>query len=152
MPQFSAIIRSVSPEKFNEILGASGRKAREVYFHRHSIKAPKTTGFAKSGAKNEARVTALFDSLQHHEDDELAEEVLRTWLLTKRSLLGAALDHLGIPHTDGLTDSDDVQKIEKLAGGDLKALAAKLTEIAPKEDVVVYLKFMGAEKVDETLA
>ena len=151
MPQFSAIIRSVSSEKFTEILGASGRKAREVYFHRHNIKAPKTSGFVKSGAKNEARVAALLDSMRQNDDDEMAEEVLRTWLLTKRPLLAAALDHLGIAHTEGLTDSDDVSKIEKLAGGDLKALVAKLTEIAPQEDVVVYLKFMGAEKVDETL-
>ena len=152
MPQFSAIIRSVSSEKFTEILGASGRKAREVYFHRHNIKAPKASGFAKSGVKNEVRAAALLDSLRQTEDEELSEEVLRTWLLTKRNLLSAALDHLGIAHQNGLTDSDDVAKIEKLPASDLKALALKLAEIAPQEDVVVYLKFMGAEKVDEALA
>lgn len=151
MPQFTAIIRSLTAEKFSEILAASGRQAREVYFHRHSIRPPKTK-LPKAGAKNEYRIEKLFDILRHEDDDELAEEVLRSWLLTKRPLLVAALDHLGIAHTDGLTDSDDVSKIEKLETAELKALAVKLSTIAPSADIGVYLKFMGAQGVDEIVA
>ncbi len=151
MPQYSSIVRSLSAEKFAEILSTSGRKAREVYFHRHNIRPPKTSGIPKVGAKNEFRTNALFDALQKRDDEELAEEMLRTWLLNKRPLLSAALDHLKIEHKDGLTDSDDVNRIEKLSEAELKGLVAALKKIAPEDEVAVYLKFMGAQGVDEAL-
>lgn len=144
MPQYSAIIRSLSTDKFVEILGASPRQAREIYFARHSIRAPKTRGLPRAGAKNEARGVMLFEAINAHEDEELAEEVLRTWLLTKRPLLAAALDHLGIPHDKGLTESDDVARIEKLPPAELKALYEKLCTEAPADEVALYLRFMGA--------
>lgn len=145
MPQYSALIRSVTPEKFVEILNASARQAREVYFHRHSIRAPKTRGLPKAGAKNEYRAAQLFTVLSQNDDDELAEEVLRTWLLTKRTMLAAALDHLKIPHQDGLTDSDDVSRIEKLPPSELKALFEAISAESPKDEAALYLRFMGAE-------
>lgn len=151
MPQYSSILRSLSPEKFAEILSSSGRKAREVYFHRHNIRPPKTSGIPKVGAKNEFRTGALYDVLRQRDDEELAEEMLRTWLLTKRPLLAAALDHLNIPHKDGLTDSDDVNRIEKLSAKELTGLVAKLRDVAPADEIAVYLKFMGAQGVDEAL-
>ncbi len=145
MPQYSVLIRSVTPEKFAEILSASARQAREVYFHRHNIRAPKARGLPKAGAKNEFRAAQLFSVLSERDDDELAEEVLRTWLLTKRSMLASALDHLKIPHDNGLTDSDDVSRIEKLPAGELKTLFETLTAQSPKDDAALYLRFMGAE-------
>lgn len=153
MPQYSALIRGLSAEKFTEILGASARQAREVYFHRHNIRKPKASSKAlpKAGAKNEFRTAALFDALRQSDDDELAEEILRSYLLTKRQLLAAALDHLGIPHQDGLTDSDDVKKMEGMAGPELKKLVGKLKDVAEPADIALYLKFMGADGVDEAL-
>ena len=46
---------------------------------------------------NDALVLDFFDALQQKSDDELAEEVLRSWLLTKRPMLAAANgpDHSG---------------------------------------------------------
>lgn len=154
MPAYSAILRELSSERFAEVFAASARKARETYFHRHRIKAPKTLGLGlKSGRKTEARTKALFEALAERDDDEMSEEILRTWLLAKRTLLATSLDHLGIAHTDGLTDSDDVKKIETLSVADLKKLAAVLKDkaVASVEDIAVYLKYMGAQKVDEAL-
>ena len=145
MPQYSVLIRSVTPEKFTEILGASARQAREVYFHRHNIRAPKSRGLPKAGAKNEFRAAELLRVLRERDDEELAEEVLRTWLLTKRAMLAAALDHLNIPHDNGLTDSDDVSRIEKLPSDELKALYQSLVAQSPKDDASLYLRFMGAQ-------
>jgi hypothetical protein len=149
------ILRSLSSERFAEVFAASARKARETYFHRHRIKAPKHSAVGlKIGRKTEARTKALFEALAEREDEEMSEEILRTWLLAKRSLLAATLDHLGIAHTDGLTDSDDVKKIEKLSGSELKTLVAHLQaqNVAPIEDIAIYLKYMGAEQVDEAIA
>ena len=106
---------------------------------------PKTRGLPKAGAKNEFRAAQLFGVLRDRDDDEMAEEVLRTWLLTKRAMLAAALDHLKIPHDNGLTDSDDVSRIEKLPKDELKTLYTTLAETSPKEDAALYLRFMGAD-------
>ncbi len=153
MPAYSAIIRELSAERFGEILGASSRKAREVYFHRHNVKAPASAArIAKPGAKNELRAARLYEVLKTNDDDELAEEILRTYLLQKRPLLAAALDHLGIEHDNGLTSSDDVQKIEKLSAKEVRALAQALESKANKDDIVLYLKFMGAPEVEAALA
>ena len=149
---YSDILRTLPLPKFIEVFGASARKAREVYFHRHGIRAPKAAGFAKPGQKNEARTEALFDVLRDQDDDELAQEVLRSYLLSKRQLLGAALDHLGIAHQNGLTDSDDVKKIEKLSKRELRDLAKKLEQHGDALDIAVYLKFMGAKDVDAAVA
>lgn len=153
MSQYTAIIRSLSLETFSEILTASARQARETYFHRHSVRAPKTKGrLPKPGAKNTARMERLYEVLKSEEDEEMAEEILRSWLLVKRPMLSAALDHLGIEHNEGLTDSEDLEKIEKLSVKELRALAATMEPHAAKEEILIYLKFMGAEKADEALA
>ena len=113
MPSFTAILREVSAEKFAEILAASARKSRETYFHRHGIRTPKISGrLPRPGAKNELRTAHLYEVLKDKDDDEMVEEVLRTWLLSKRSLLATALDHLGIEHDNGLTESNEVSKFE----------------------------------------
>ncbi len=153
MPAYTAILRSVTGDKFAEILGASPRKAREIYFHRHGVRAPQSASrLPKPGAKNELRTQALHKLLLQQDDEQLSEEILRVYLLNKRELLAKALDHLGIKHEGGLTESDDVSKIEKLSQKELRELAKVLEPVAPKEDVVLYLKFMGAEGVDEALA
>ena len=146
------LIRGLSQEKFSEIFLASTRQAREVYFHRHGIKAPKKSNkMLRAGQKNEIRAKALFELLAERSDEEMSEEVLRTWLLTKRPMLAVALDHLGIEHNEGLTDSEDVAKFEKLSSKELKALAALLKEVAPVEEVGIYLRYMGAPGVDTVL-
>lgn len=152
MPEYSAILRSFSAEKFSEVLSASPRKARETYFHRHGVRAPHTSHLPKPGAKNEARTAELFRVLQERDDDQLAEEILRSYFLTKRAMLAKALDHLGIAHQDGLTDSDEVSKFEKLSSKEIRGIAAELAAVAPADEIRAYLKFMGAPDVDKALA
>ena len=143
---YTEVLRGVTAEKFAEIFGASSRKARETYFHRHGVRGKGGSGFAKPGAKNEARIAKLFDVISSGaDDDEMAEEILRTWLLTKRAMLGAALDHLGIEHDNGLTESDDLSKFEKLSKRDVAKMIQVLEPHAAAEDVTVYLKFMGVK-------
>ncbi len=153
MPEYTVILRSLSPEKFSEVLAASPRKARETYFHRHGVKVPASAArLPKPGAKNEARTAELFKLLQTRDDEQLCEEILRSFLLTKRPMLARALDHLGIPHKDGLTESDDVSKFEKLSAKDVRTLVDTLAQVAPRDEAVLYVKFMGAPDVDKALA
>ena len=61
MPAYTQIVREMSEAKFQEVFGVSIRKARETYLARHNIKAPKSVKKSlRAGAKNEARVVALF--------------------------------------------------------------------------------------------
>lgn len=147
--RYTDIVRAMSKEKFVEILGVSSRTSREAYFHRHAIKAPPSgRGFTKPGAKNEARAASLYDVLQERVDEQVAEEILRTWLLGKRPMLAAALDHLKIEHDNGLTESDDVDRFEKLSAAEVKDMMKALTKVAPADEVKAYLKYMGAGHVD----
>lgn len=153
MANHTQLIREMSAEKFKDVFSASARKAREVYFARHAIKAPKKKGskMLKPGAKNALRAEALFELLQGTTDDEMAEEILRVWLLGMRPLLAAALNHLEIENDNGLTDSEDVSKIADLKKPELEKLLAALNGVAAQEDIVLYLKFMGAQNVDAAL-
>ena len=141
--QYSSILRQLAAEKFVDILGASPRKAREGYFHRHGIKPPKTHGLPKAGRRHEAGAQELWQVFKAHDDEELAEAILRVWLLDQRPMLAAALDHLGIAHNDGLTDSDDVERFVTLNGAALDQLYSHLCTVAPAADVRIYLLFMG---------
>jgi hypothetical protein len=145
MPEYTALVCSVSLERFLDILAAAPRQAREIYFHRHGIRIPKARGMPKAGAKNAVRGAQLYECLHHHTDEELAQELLRVWLLSKRPMLACALDHLGIAHNNGLTDSDDVAKFAELKGKAAQDLLAKLAAVSSHEDAALYLRFMGAE-------
>jgi hypothetical protein len=155
MPAYSAILRSLDVSRFTDIFNASARKSRETFFSRHRIRTPKNVGSGLNlGRKNEARIAALHAALAHQDDDEMAEALLRTWLLGRRPLLAACLDYLGIAHTDGLTESDDVQKIAELKPEELSKLVAALRErdVAPTQDIALYLKYMGAQNVDSAIS
>jgi hypothetical protein len=150
--RYTEIVRAMSREKFVEVLGVSTRQSREAYFARHGIKSPPSPrGFAKPGAKNEIRAAGLYDALQERVDEQLSEELLRTWLLNKRPLLAAALDHLKIAHDNGLTESDDVDRFEKLEKAEVKALVTALKAVAPADEIAAYLKYMGAQHVDDAI-
>ena len=153
MSAYIEIIRELSEDKFQEIFASSARKSRETYFARHGIKTPKQGGrMRKPGQKNALRAAALFEALKQVDDDPLAEEILRVWLLGMRPLLAKALDHLDIENDNGLTDSDDVNKIADLSVDELKKLAATLNGVESDENIKIYLKFMGAKDVDSLLA
>lgn len=147
--RYTDIVRGLSKEKFVEVLGVSTRTSREAYFHRHGIKSPPSSrGFSKPGAKNEARAASLYEAMQERVDEQVAEEIVRTWLLGKRPMLAAALDHLKIEHDNGLTESDDVDRFEKLSAAEVKDMVKALTKVAPADEIKAYLKYMGASHVD----
>ena len=149
---YMEIVRSLSDEKFGEIFSASSRQARETYFHRHGIKAPKKSGrMLRAGEKNALRIKALYKTLMDKEDREMVEEILRTWLLVKRSLLAAALDHLGIEHNEGLTDSDDIERFENLSVKEVQEMVGALSDVADRDEISIYLRYMGVKNLDQAM-
>jgi len=143
MSNYASILISAGFEKFTEIVNASPRQAKEAYFKRHAIRAKAGgSSFMKPGEKMRLRIEQLFGILNEAPDDELCEEILRAWLLSKRNLLAHALDYLEIPHNNGLTEAD-LTKFEKLSGREAKKLATHLKEIAVDDDIRIYFSFMG---------
>jgi len=131
---FTEILRSLSAEKFQEVLATSSRKARETYFHRHGVKA---SGWRAACRSRGPRTKSAPPSFTRSYATRLMTKCARRSCALGCSRSGrcspVALDHLGIPHRDGLTESDDIKKFEKLSGGDMKAIVKKLDGVAAKK-------------------
>jgi hypothetical protein len=153
---YTSILRGLSPERFAHILAGSGRKAKETYFARHGIRNVPTVGRVKLGAghKTQARISALYQAVQKREDEPMGEEILRLYLLGQRPLLATALDHLGIAHEDGLTESDEVSRLATLTPIERAELIALVVDkkVATQEDAELYLTYMAANHTHEQQA
>jgi hypothetical protein len=139
------LLREIAPEKFRDIVLESPKQVREMIFDRLDIKKKQTNSmkFVKPGEKNEERVRALFDKLKTEEDEEVAEELLRNYFLKRRPLLGDALDAIGVPHQEGLTDQE-LDKFEKMSKAEATKLLASLSAKHDAFDAKLYLKYMKA--------
>lgn len=150
---YTTILRELGPERFATVVAGSSRKAKETYFARHDIRHTPQVGRVKlgSGHKMQARVSALYEVLAEREDEPMCEEILRLYLLSNRPLLALALDHLGIPHEDGLTESEDVSRLAMLTPiqkAELVALAVD-KKVADQAEVEMYLAYMAANHTRE---
>ena len=153
MGKYSDLFRKMNRERFGAVFMSSTRAARDVYFRRLGVKAPKkrSSGLGRAKDKNAVRIGKLHEVLGEHDDEEMLEEILRTHFLGKRELLASALDHLGIEHEAGLTDSEDVKKIADMGAPELRKLVASLRERATDDDIALYLEFMDAKNVAEAM-
>ena len=143
----SELLTAVSEKRFEEIILASPKKFREEVFRKAGIrsKGNNTFSLAKSG-KNSARVRKLFKALQDGFmiESEIGEEIIRNYLYTRRELLSDALDHFGVEHDNGLTDSD-LDFMEEMEPAKVSALKEHLCSKHELADVELYLKFMNVE-------
>ena len=145
----SQLVSGLANDDFARVLGACPRRARETLFTRFGIPKAKKTASALLPAKDPARIRKLQGAMtQIKPDDEegqqLAEELIRVYLMTRRGLLGDALDAIGIMHDDGLTD-EDLDAFARLEEEDLSDLRVELSKDHDAMDVDLYLRFMGAE-------
>lgn len=139
----SQIVRSMDQARFFAVFLESPKQVRELIFDRLQIEGaplPKTK-FPKPGAKTEARMKALFEFLQKTDDEQVADELLRNYFLKRRAILAAALDHLGIPHEDGLTN-DELDRFEKLSAAEADKLFAAVAAKSDAPDAEMYLRYM----------
>lgn len=144
---YTAILRQLDVERFAALLAPHNRQNKERYFARHGVRAPKAAGTAilRPGHKNEVRAGMLLEALQKRDDEPLAEELLRGYLVQRRPMLAAALDYLKVPHEDGLTDSPQLSRFAELSAKEREALCGHLcaAEAASRPDAELYLDFMA---------
>ena len=151
--QFITLVQKMSDETFGELVAASPRKIRETLFQRLGIKAKKTIGLKVHG-KLEDRTRKLHEKLKaadSEQENRLCEELVRNWLYTKRPLLKATLDHLGIKNDNGLVDEEPTF-FQELSADKVKELVTHLTgQGYPAEHVALYLHFVKTPHVDEAV-
>lgn len=138
------ILRKLDGDHFGEVVNASPKKFREEIFRRAGVKNRGGGAFAlKATGKNNARMKKLRKSmLEGFElEAELAEELIRNYLYTRRTMLAEALDFFEVDHDDGLTDEelDFIQDLPAERGRHLRDL---LCRNHAEGDVDLYLAFM----------
>jgi hypothetical protein len=139
------LLSTMSENYFTEVVAASPKKFREEVFRRVGIKSKGGGDFSlSSNKKNEVRIKRLFQVLQEGTplEDQVAEELIRNYLYTRRTLLAEALDFFQVPHDNGLTDADldFMAKLEKEKANELRS---KLAKTHAEADVDLYLRFMN---------
>lgn len=153
MQQFIDLVNKMSADTFAELVAASPRKIRETLFQRLGIKAKKTIGLKIHG-KIEDRTKKLREKLRaadSENEDRLCEELVRNWLYTKRPLLKATLDHLGIKNDNGLVDEEPTF-FQQLTADKVRELVTDLTgQGYQAEHIAVYLHFVKTPHVDDVI-
>lgn len=140
-------------EKVIEIYGSCARKIRnmlEGMYHKKSKKKKKVS--LKLGRNREAAMLAVRDGLVAAGDDQMAEEIFKTWLYGKTDMLKKTLDFFEIPNDDGMTEAD-LDPLEQASTEKIEELLGILVD-SPEggfdlEDVAIYLAFMKIENITE---
>lgn len=148
MATYTTMLRHISADTFGSLMHDAGRKAREAVFARHGVRAPKSPKTSISlGSKHEARSAKLFEVLQHIDDEALCEELLRQLFLRHRTMLARALDEMGVPHEDGLTNADELSRFADMDDAAAQTLIATLVQsgVDGHEIAHLYVDFMRAQ-------
>lgn len=138
------ILLKLDGDHFGAVIAASPKKFREEIFRRAGVKNRGGGAFAlKSTGKNNARMKKLRKAmLEGFElEAELAEELIRNYLYTRRPMLAEALDFLEVEHDEGLTDAD-LDFIQELPAERGRHLRELLCRQHAEADVDMYLTFM----------
>ncbi|MEW5853678.1 MAG: hypothetical protein AB2A00_33190 [Myxococcota bacterium] len=142
----SRIIGAMSQAKFSELMAKSPRQVRETLFNRLQIKAEKKSVVPRPHQKNEERIKKLHVRLAQcpanaKNEQELCEELIRNWLVGKTPMLVATLDHFGVKHENGLTETE-IDFFEKLEPAKVKELVGLLAPKFDAEEMAIYLRFL----------
>ncbi len=138
------ILRTMSPDRFTEVVSASPRKVREELYRRLGLKPKKNSAFALKKAEDDDRSGRLLAAIQNGEAvaDEVLEELIRSYLSFRRELLADALDHFEIPHENGLTDQE-IDFLSELPKDKATALRKLLLSKHQPADVDLYFAYMN---------
>ena len=84
------------------------------------------------------------------QENRLCEELVRNWLYTKRPLLKATLDYLGIKNDNGLVEEEPTF-FQELTAEKVKELVTHLKGAGYQaEHIALYLHFVKTPHVDVT--
>lgn len=146
---YAELLGRIDDAKVTEIYGSCSRKIRNMLEGMYGKKAKKGRKVSLKSLKDkDGAALAVRDGLVAAGEHQTAEELLKTWLLTRRELLKDALDYFQIPHEDGITDAE-LDVIEKAEAEALTALVNHLTEKGHAlQEVSIYLAFLKVQNFE----
>lgn len=148
--EYYELLEKIDDDKFLEIYSACSRKIRNMLEGIYLKKRKKGRKVSlRAGKKKVESAISVRNGIVEAQEEQMAEEIFKTWFYTKRDLLKAALDFFGIENEDGITESD-LDELEQ-------ASAEKVTELKTKllakgidlKDLAIYLAFMKVENMKE---
>ena len=105
---FTQIAAKLSDTMWKDVYGKSSRKVRNMLEGMFTkTKAKKKGGMVslKSKSRDKAHLEVR-QGLIEEENEQLCEEVFKTWFMAHQSLLEDSLDFFGISHKNGITDEE----------------------------------------------
>lgn len=148
MSNATEILGQLSLERFRTLVEASPRKVREELFRSAGVRSKSSTYSLKSASKA-ARFEQLKGKLAAGEVQgvEAAEEVIRSYLGQRASLLADALDYFEVAHQNGFTDQD-LDFMAKLEPSRVQAFWSHLEGRGHEaEDIDLYCRYMDVRRV-----
>ncbi len=151
---FTQIAAKLSDEMWKAVYGKSSRKVRnmlEGMFSKAKGKSKKKGGMVSLKSKNRDRAhLEVRQGMLEEENEQLCEEVFKTWFMAHQSLLEDSLDYFGIAHKNGITD-DELTAIEEATAEKLNEFLSHMEEKGHKlEEVSLYLAFVQAENLTKS--
>ena len=152
--QYIELVSRMGEATFQELITSSPRKIRETLFGRMGIKAKKKKIGIRVHGRLEDRTKKLHIRLKDgktEQENELCGELLRNWLFTKRPLLKATLDFLGVENDNGLIE-EEPDFFKELEEAKVKEMVAHLQKDYSDEEILVYLTFVETPHLDAAFA
>jgi hypothetical protein len=145
-----ALTAKMSESTFSEMMAASPRQVREILYAQLGIKNKSKSLLKNLQQKKEERVHHLHEILKtstSKRQADVVKELIRNWLYTKRPMLKAALDHLGVANDNGLIESDP-DCFQKLSKQQVDELISHLSKTFDRDHVVTYLRFVETPHIE----
>lgn len=145
----TAIIAHISDQTFAEMIRCCSRQVRETLLTRLGIKAKNSGVTLQLGQKREEQVRKLHEKFKQSDSKaelDVCQEIIRNWLYTKRPMLKAALDFLGVPNQDGLVETE-LDFFKDISEAQAKSLFEHISKDFAPEHVWIYLNFVEVPSV-----
>jgi len=144
---------NLSDKAFFEMLASSPRQVREVLFSRFQVKSSTSRTTISPVERRFERAAVLklrLNQATSSQEETLCKELIRNWLYTKRPMLKAAMDFLGIKNDNGLVDNDE-GIFDSVTADKARALYEHLAKSFDPEEVALYLRFMAVPHAEKAI-
>jgi len=148
--EYHELLEKIDDDKFVEIYLACSRKIRNMLEGIYLKKRKKGRKVSLKAGKNKAKAAlSVRNGIVDAAEEQMAEEIFKTWLYARRDLLKAALDFFEIENEDGITESD-LDDLEQAPVEKLVSLREKLVvDGIELKDLAIYLAFMKVENMQD---
>lgn len=140
--KFTAVIEALPEPVFRDMYRGISRKVRNLLEGRLLPRRSGAGVFSLKADTPDSRIPEVKRAVVRSGKQELAEELLKAYLIERRPMLKIALDAVGVPNDDGLTDHE----LDPIRDADAATVGGIVDEIVkrfPASDAALYFAFLG---------